>query len=149
MQEIINLSKVYWQTLSIDCGEPLPDPGFIYVLEAFEGVYKIGRTAEFSRRVKQLQVLLPFPATIAYAFFTIEHVYVEERLHDQFASQRLNGEWFHLDPIDDLGIIQEWASFRGFYETKDGILRLDPFFPFQSIESGTASLCQKSPEVDL
>lgn len=99
--------------------------GWIYVLESVPGIYKIGKTAELNHRIKQLSIQLPFRVSISYAFYTPDRHHVERFLHGLFMSSRMNGEWFHLDSIEDLAIIQEHACFSGLYEIYDGRLMLD------------------------
>lgn len=125
---IIAISKARAiETLSLQPSQ-LVKPGFIYVLEAWPGTYKIGKAIDFTSRVKFLKFRFPYPLSVAYAFFTHPHTTVETALHRTFKAKRLNGEWFHLDPIEDLAVIQEFANFTGFYETKGKGLVLDPFF---------------------
>lgn len=103
------------------------DWGFVYVLESSESYYKIGKSKDVGRRIKQLGIQLPFKLTLAYAFYTPACSKIEELLHQGFSAKRLNGEWFNLD-LDDFAEIHEVAHFTGFYERNDGQLALDPFF---------------------
>lgn len=107
----------------------IQDAGWIYVLDNGMGHYKIGKTIHPTLRIKQLSIQLPFPVTIAYIFRDENHHEAEKALHALFAPKRLNGEWFELDPIDDIGRIQELADWSGWYEV-DGGFRPDPFQTF-------------------
>lgn len=102
--------------------------GWIYVLDNQMGHYKIGKSTTLNTRIKTLKIQLPFPVTIAYVFKDVNCHQAERALHKLFASKRKNGEWFELDPIDDIGLIMELASWTGWYEIGPDKFVRDPFF---------------------
>lgn len=100
--------------------EPEPDdPDYIYVIEQRPGVVKIGRSNDPERRLQDMQVASPEPMELLVA---VEHPDVdiaESRLHDEFADDRLNGEWFDIGEdrrdalIDRLSGLQTLAGSGG------------------------------------
>lgn len=110
--------------------------GWIYVLdsniEAHQNddcrIFKIGRATSLSSRVKQLGTAYAFKPTINYAFYVEDYLSTEAELHELFAGQRLNGEWFRLD-YADLGFISDYAGNSGYFENESGQLLPDPLMP--------------------
>lgn len=121
--------------------------GWVYVLdsdiESFRDddtrVYKIGRAKRLDARIKQLSTLYAFQPRITYAFQTENCFRDELLLHEMFAAQRLNGEWFKLD-YGDIGIISEFANFSGYFEKENGELVKDPFQPHNENEALNAAI---------
>lgn len=74
-------------------------PGHIYVLKSPYG-YKIGKTVNMRDRLRLFGVKLPFVNSLEYSFYTDDYTAAERSLHQQFASKRLEGEWFSLDAAD-------------------------------------------------
>jgi len=81
-----------------------PEAGYIYCLHDQQGHYKLGRTKQLTTRIKRLATQPPFELTLEFAFKTINAVAYESHLHEEFAAQRLRGEWFMLSPEDLLRI---------------------------------------------
>jgi hypothetical protein len=77
--------------------------GYIYLLRAakpFDECYKIGRTADPKRRLTDFGVKLPYSVT-PLMVTKVEDMFEEEAwLHRQFASVRVDGEWFKLSDRD-------------------------------------------------
>lgn len=123
------------------------NPGWVYVLdsqiEAYadkdHGVYKIGRAQNLTPRIKQLRTAYAYKLHIAYAFETGDCVKDERLLHQRFASQNTNGEWFRLT-LEDLGEISAFADYCGVFEMPDGRMVTDPFMPFDLQESRSIRL---------
>lgn len=87
------------------CSEPSqpkpPQPGYVYLVKAENGPYKIGITAgNVISRLNALQSSSPIKLEL------IEYVYVEDyrnrekTLHDYFGNKRMQGEWFDLVDSD-------------------------------------------------
>ena len=72
----------------------VPD-GYVYVLGG-RGYYKIGRTKEIDKRVKELGILLPWSVGVEHTIPCQDHKAAEKALHDMFAHHRAHGEWFSL-----------------------------------------------------
>jgi Meiotically up-regulated gene 113 len=74
--------------------------GFIYILAAGDSIFKIGKTTRLSKRSRQLEIQLPRRVEVALVIATNEIHGREHELHQEFASSRLNGEWFELSQED-------------------------------------------------
>jgi hypothetical protein len=74
--------------------------GYVYLIQSVTGHHKIGRSVNPHNRLKTFGVLLPFEIEYIALIKSDDHIGLERYLHDKFASQRVNGEWFNLDPED-------------------------------------------------
>lgn len=88
-------------------------PGFIYIVKGDESPYKIGRAVKIQRRVWEINLTLPFEASLIHAIAVDNMVEVERFLHRKFAPVRVRGEWFALTDSD-----VEWL--RSFSELSIG-----------------------------
>lgn len=87
-----------------------PALGFIYVVEAENGLYKIGKSVNPSGRLCSLQVDSPIDLQMYKTMSTDDMATAELSLHVMFESRRVRGEWFRLGE-DDLSFIEELGSF--------------------------------------
>lgn len=78
-----------------------PNPGYVYVLQ-MEGhdYYKIGRTSNPDRRIRQIRPQMPARLKVVFAHRVSDCHFWESQLHFDYKSKRLNGEWFLLDSLD-------------------------------------------------
>lgn len=76
------------------------DPGYIYVIKAATGQYKIGLSTDPTRRFLSLNTASPVELTLLHTFPANHAKIAEEVLHSDFASKRVKGEWFALDEDD-------------------------------------------------
>lgn len=74
--------------------------GYVYLILASTGHYKIGRTKSYKDRMKLFGVQLPFTFEFIHVIQTEDMYTLESKLHERFASKRVNGEWFSLTDED-------------------------------------------------
>lgn len=73
--------------------------GFIYLIKAETGHYKIGRTKSIPDRMNFFGVKLPFKFELLKTIQVNDMYYFEGWLHKFFEDERVNGEWYALEDI--------------------------------------------------
>ena len=86
------------------------DLGYVYVLQDTQctGYCKIGMTNKPSRRLGQLDLVIPFETEHILTIETPNYKSLEKSLHDRYAEVHIKGEWFalteeHLAEIKSIG----------------------------------------------
>lgn len=76
--------------------------GFVYFLHVGNGACKIGMTAarDFNGRLLYYQTAHPGPISLVLVIKARDAAAKELRLHRQFKSKRIRGEWFRLSEAD-------------------------------------------------
>ena len=76
--------------------------GYVYVLKAENGLYKIGKSRSPQIRIGQIITASPVKITPLLVYKSTEYHKLESVLHMIFAEEREIGEWFRLSDEDFL-----------------------------------------------
>lgn len=79
---------------------PPPIAGFVYVIKAVSGKYKIGRTKDTKHRLQTLQTSSHKELRIVMQIKTTNYQALEKACHRKFIEKRLRGEWYDLNRAD-------------------------------------------------
>jgi hypothetical protein len=82
------------------------NPGYVYVLKAANGLYKIGKSKNPSQRISNIKTSSPERLEVYAVFSSSDMDMGEVCLHLMFEEKREMGEWFRLNQ-DDLDSIEE------------------------------------------
>lgn len=74
--------------------------GYVYILKAENGLYKIGKSRSPQIRIGQIITASPVKITPCLVYKSTEYHKMERVLHEVFADEREIGEWFRLTDED-------------------------------------------------
>lgn len=83
--------------------------GFVYLFSSENGLYKIGRAVNPSRRFRQLWTLSPIDVYSVCTIATSDMYETECQLHRRFLDKRVKGEWYRLNS-EDVKFILDFAA---------------------------------------
>lgn len=98
-QSFLGSLTVNNQTDTALLDEPAPEIGHVYLLK-HDKAYKIGRSADASRRYKEIRTQMPYKTQEIHVIETDDPVGIEAYWHNRFKDKRLKGEWFELSSAD-------------------------------------------------
>ncbi|WP_395138279.1 GIY-YIG nuclease family protein [Armatimonas sp.] len=84
-------------------------PEFVYLVQADNGLVKIGRTRNIKNRLSELRVGSPCELELLVMVKALDCVLLEQRLHRRFAKTRVRGEWFRLS-MEDIEYVRRLTS---------------------------------------
>lgn len=83
---------------------------FVYLIQAENGLVKIGKTINLQDRFKTIDSLSPISLRLLAAIETKFADEIEDGLHARFEHLRIRGEWFALSGTDIIEIYNEWQT---------------------------------------
>lgn len=97
--------------------EPIPTAGYVYLLHADTGHYKIGFSRDPQKRLKDLDVG-PMNITLIHSIPADDMANAELRLHQMLEAKRWKGEWFALneDDVHFIKALKKYVSGNFFTE---------------------------------
>ena len=105
-------------------------PGYIYLVEAVDlGVYKIGHSTNPTKRIYQLDYLVPFPIRLLHTIYVDSQRQCEDYFHRIFREWHIKGEWFRLTP----GQVEAFCQCKG---KSDDDLALEMFVTYRHLHIG-------------
>jgi hypothetical protein len=91
--------------------------GYVYLIgTTVYGWYKIGKSKTPEVRVRDLGILLPFKIRVFRVWKAENHHLMEKALHEMYAKNQINGEWFQFTRVQLRALIDaiplRWSSRR-------------------------------------
>ena len=96
--------------------------GYVYLIKNIESCFKIGTSKTPNKRIKHLEVKLPFTIKTVHIFKCDDSISAEQKLHEHFKKHGrwINGEWFRLSEKDVKAFCQINRYKAKQFLTKDG-----------------------------
>lgn len=131
--------------------------GVVYFVSSEDGKYtKIGMTKNMDARFRALQTSSPMKLNIVATIPTNHPRKLESELHAEYASHRLEGEWFDIPPEMAKSIAQAYGGGLNAYESSEDIMNAIAYFRERLERIAAAPMEQQNPadfytyeEVDL
>lgn len=73
-------------------------PGYVYLLKASNGYFKIGRAFDVNKRLKGHKRMYPLQIDVLHTVYSMDMVKAENHLLKRFEEYKMQGEWFLLEP---------------------------------------------------
>ncbi len=89
----------------------VPRSGYVYLVLADTGEYKIGYSSDVEKRIKVFSTQPPFDYTLTHTFPVDDMYGAEAILHTRFSQKRIKGEWFSLND-EDVKTIKQISEFK-------------------------------------
>jgi hypothetical protein len=100
--EFPNVAAAIYQEYQTRNGLLPYEPGFVYAIHAVGTSYiKIGKTLYPDKRILQIAPQMPFRTQYLRVWRSNFMSMAEKHLHETYASQRVNGEWFDFQGKDE------------------------------------------------
>lgn len=84
--------------------------GYVYIIKADTGHYKIGKSSNVPRRMSLFAVKLPFDFEMINYFHCDDMHFAENLFHKIYKPQHVRGEWFDLKDYQ----VELLSQIRGF-----------------------------------
>jgi Meiotically Up-regulated Gene 113 (MUG113) protein len=86
--------------------------GYVYLVRAHSGEYKIGRSKDVSARLRNLATSTPFEFELIHKISADDCGLAERTLHARFSEKKIRREWFQLDQRDvvDFSQLAEFSN---------------------------------------
>lgn len=102
--------------------------GYVYLIGTpVFGWYKIGKSKTPEVRVTNLGILLPFKVRVIAIWKAANHTKMEAALHEMYAANRINGEWFEFTAKEAYGVMNKIPAETRIYPVEGIEHALDKF----------------------
>lgn len=94
--------------------------GYVYLIGSPKfGWYKIGKSIHPNIRIRDLGILLPFSIEVIALWKASNYSFLETMLHEKYAAQQINGEWFSFDLVQLRSIFEEMIGSERVFPTEN------------------------------
>lgn len=92
--------------------ENLDKSGFVYIIKIQTGEFKIGKSINVEKRIKEIDTSTPHELELVHAIISDNANNAEKLLHKKYEKSRIKGEWFNLssNDIDELLVIEKFEE---------------------------------------
>lgn len=102
--------------------------GYVYLIGTpVFGWYKIGKSKTPEIRIRDLGILLPFKVNVIAVWKAKNHTKMEAALHELYAKNRINGEWFEFSKKEAYAVMNRIPSEARVYPIEGIEYILDQF----------------------